>query len=367
MDTSVSDILLCLEQFAPYTYQEKYDNSGLLVGNLTTKVSGVLVCLDSTEDIVLEAIDKGCNVIVSHHPILFSGLKRLTGSTYIERTVSLAIKHDIAIIACHTNLDNIIGGVNTEIANRIGLKDCKILSPKKNILRKLITYSPPQNADDLKEALFNAGAGSLGNYSECSFNTTGLGTYKGNAHSTPHLGEKNARHYQEEIKIEVLLELTHLKKVLKALLEVHPYEEVAYEIVPIENEFQEVGSGMIGMLPKPIPLDVFLLHLKKVFNLSVVKHTKPLQKKIQKVAICGGSGIFLLSKAKREKADIYITSDVKYHEFFDAEEQIVLADIGHYESEQYTNTLLKRVLSQKFSNFAILITEHNTNPVTYYI
>ena len=361
----ISKIIQYLEQVAPPQLQESYDNSKLITGNKSWECSGVLLTLDSTEKIIDEAIKTGCNLVIAHHPIVFSGLKSITGRNYIERTIIKAIKNDIAIYACHTNLDHISGGVNKKIADKIGLKNLKILAPKKQLLQKLFTYVPKQNAETLKNALFEAGAGQIGNYSECSFSTEGIGTFKGNESSNPTIGEKGTRHHENEIKLEVIFPSYLQSKIVSALKEAHPYEEVAYEILTLENVHQEIGAGMIGELENPMETREFLQYLKLNMQVSCIRHTDLIHSTIKKVAICGGAGSFLLENAKRSGADIFITGDYKYHQFFDADGQIIIADIGHYESEQFTPELIYDILSQKFDNFAIRLSKQNTNPINY--
>ncbi len=361
----IAEIIEIIENFAPLSYQESYDNAGLLVGNKTNNCTGVLVCLDAVEAVLDEAIAKKCNLIVAHHPIIFSVLKKITGKNYIERVVIKAIKQDISIYACHTNLDNVQLGVNKIIADKIGLKNTKILSPKTHLLKKLYTYVPAKNRDNLLNALFQAGAGNISNYSECSFSTEGLGTFKGNEKSTPYLGEINKRSAELEQKVEVIFPAYLASKIVKTLKANHPYEEVAYEIITLDNAYQEVGSGMIGELEKPMAEKEFLTFLKHKMKTKCIRHTALLKKKIKKVAVCGGAGSFLLADAKDQQADIFITADFKYHQFFDADNQILIADIGHFESEQFTAQLFNKIISDKFPTFAVQISTINTNPINY--
>ncbi len=355
-----------LEHQYPLSLQESYDNSGLLIGVLEMEITGVLICLDSIEKIVDEAIEKNCNLIIAHHPIIFKGLKKITESNYIERIVSKCIKNDIALYAIHTNLDNHFDGVNKEIANRIGLKNLRILQPIQGNLSKLTVFVPKDALEKLDEAIFKAGGGQIGNYSECHFRTEGTGTFKGNENSNPQIGNKNVREAFEEFRVEYLVSNYNLRNVLNAMYASHPYEEVAYEIYPIQNSNQFEGAGMIGEIETEVDEITFLTQLKTTFNCGIIRHSQLLGRKIKKVAVCGGSGSFLLSKAIQQKADIFITGDFKYHEFFDAEKQIIIADIGHFESEQFTTNLLAERMKENFTNFAIHLTEHNTNPINYF-
>ena len=361
----IKDITDCIEEIAPLNYAESFDNVGLLVGSYSTKVTGVLVTLDTLEVVVDEAIEKNCNLIVSFHPIIFSGLKKLNGSNYVERVVLKAIKNDIAIYAMHTALDNSFEGVNAKICEILGLQNKKVLIPQKNTIKKLTTYVPSNNAEEVRQALFNAGAGSIGNYDNCSFNTEGFGTYKGNENSNPVIGEKGKLHTENETFISVIFEKHKEKNILTALFNSHPYEEVAFDIVPLANLNQEIGLGMIGELQeKRSELD-FLNFIKKTMNAKGIRHSKLAGKPVKKVAVLGGSGSFAIENAINAGADMYITSDIKYHEFYKAENKLVIADIGHFESEQFTKNLLVDILTKKFLNFAIILSNRNTNPIYY--
>jgi dinuclear metal center YbgI/SA1388 family protein len=361
----INDIILHLEKLAPLALQEDYDNAGLIVGDRNADVTGVLVTLDSTETVIDEAIAKGCNFIVAHHPIVFRGLKSFTGKNYIERTIIKAIKNDVAIYATHTNLDNVVGGVNTQIANRLGLKNQQILVPKSGQLMKLVVFVPVEYTGQLLDALYTAGVGEIGNYSQCSFRVEGKGTFKPNSKANPTIGQANVQEEVDENRVEVIFP-THLKnQVLEAMKKGHVYEEVAHYLTPLDNQNQEIGSGMVGNLPAPMNEMDFLRFLKETMQASVVKYTSLLNKPIKRVAVCGGSGGFLLGAAIGSKADVFITADYKYHEYFDADGRIIIADIGHYESEQFTKELICEYLSKKFTNFAVHISTTKTNPVFY--
>lgn len=347
----VKNIIAHLETIAPPAYQESYDNAGLLVGDPNAEVTGVLCCLDSTEAVVQEAVEKGCNLIVAHHPIVFKGLKRFNAKNYVERTVMAAIKNEVAIYAIHTNLDNMYHqGVNAKIAEKIGLQNTRILAPKSG-LKKLSVYVPTSHSEIVRQALFAAGAGSLDGIDNISYATLGVGT--------------TADGNGAQMKLEVTFPAVRQGAVLKALRSSHPAENFVYDIFAVENKNREIGSGMIGELPKKVPASTFLKSLKKSMEVGVIKHTDLLDKEIKTVAVCGGAGGFLLRNAVGQKADIFITSDYKYHEFFDADGKIIIADIGHFESEQFTINLLHDIISEKFVNFAVLMTEVRTNPVFY--
>ncbi len=362
----IKDILELLDELAPSSYQESYDNAGLITGNSSLECTGIICTLDATEEVILEAKQKGCNLVVAHHPIIFTWLKKITGKNYVERAIITAIKNDIAIYAIHTNLDNLLTGVNGKMADKLGIKNRKVLLPRQNNLMKLIVFVPADNAEKVREAIFTAGGGHIGKYSECSFNTKGAGTFKPEEGTNPYTGEVGTRATTNEEKIEVIFPVYLKEKLVNAMAEAHPYEEVAYDLLALGNNFQEVGSGLIGELTDEMDEIEFLQVVKQQFNLQIIRHTPLLQKKVKKVAICGGAGSFLIKNALSSRADIYITSDVKYHEFFDAENRMIIADIGHWESEQFTIDLLHDVLQSKFSNFAILKSEVKTNPVNYF-
>ena len=363
--TTVSALIAHLEYLVPRSMQESYDNSGLLIGKMDAEVSGVLVCLDCIESVVDEAIEKGYNLIVAHHPLIFKGLKRITGSGYVERTVEKCIKNDIAVYAIHTNLDNYHAGVNAEIGRRLGLSNLKILAPKSEVLYKLIVFCPEQEEEKLSEALFHAGAGHIGNYSHCNFSSYGLGAFQPEPGSNPKVGELGKRTVLEEKRLEFLVSQHRLNAVLSAMRSALSYEEIAHDVMKLSNSNQQEGSGMLGELPEAMDALEFLKQVKKVFGCGAVRHTEILAKPVKTIAFCGGSGSFLLNKAIASKADVYITADFKYHEFFDADGQIIIADIGHYESEQFTSNLLVDILTKKFTTFAVRLSELNTNPINY--
>jgi dinuclear metal center YbgI/SA1388 family protein len=362
----IGEVISFLETVAHPSLQEHYDNAGLLTGNADWECKGIICSLDAIEDVVKEAIEKKCNLIVAHHPIIFGGLKKINGKNYVERTVITAIKNDIAIYAIHTNLDNVIDGVNGRMAKMLGLQNVSILSPKPGTLKKLYTCVPSDKAEQVRNAIFAAGAGHIGNYSECSFNTEGEGTFRPLDGTNPYVGETGKLHQEKELRIEVILPAHLENKIITAMRSAHPYEEVAFDIVDLSNLNIGLGSGVIGELTGPMEEKKFLGFLKEVFQLQVVRHTLLSVRKVKKVAICGGAGSFLIPKALAAKADVYVTADIKYHEFFDANDQMLIADIGHYESEQFTISLLQEILEQKFPTFAVLKTAIQTNPVKYF-
>lgn len=362
----IKEILPILEEMAPLAYAEDFDNVGLLVGNIETEMTGILVCHDALENVIAEAIAKNCNLIVCFHPIVFSGLKKITGKNYVERVVLKAIKNDIAIYAVHTALDNHKNGVNKIFCDALGLVNAKVLVPKQNFIRKLVTYTIPENAEKLRNALFDAGAGNIGNYENCSFNSNGIGTYMGNENSNPEIGERFEFVEGNEIKIEVTFEKYLEPKILKALFSNHVYEEVAYEIYDLQNAHQNIGLGMIAELDTARTERDFLQMVKDKMQTESIRHSRFLDKNIKKVAVLGGSGSFAIKSAIASGADAFLTADLKYHNFYEAENRLLLCDIGHFESERYTKNYIVDFLRKKITNFAIILSEENTNPVKYF-
>lgn len=363
----ISEVTAFLESWAPPALQESYDNAGLITGHGEMDCTGILCCLDATPAVIMEAVEKKCNLVVAHHPIVFSGLKKINGKNYIEQSVIAAIRNGIAIYAIHTNLDNVSNGVNAAIGKALGLNGIQVLQTKENTLRKLFTFVPEAQAGQVRQAIFDAGAGQIGNYSECSFNVAGTGTFKGGVGTQPFAGQPGLPHEEKEVKIEVIFPAYLENPVIRAMKSAHPYEEVAFDIIPLQNPHPEIGSGMIGELPQAEDENAFLDRLKRVFGLSVVRHTRFTGRQMKKVAFCGGAGSFLISKALAAGADAYVTADIKYHEFFDANDRLLLCDVGHFESEQFTIPLLAEVLQQKFPTFAVLKTAVKTNPVYYHL
>jgi dinuclear metal center YbgI/SA1388 family protein len=364
---NISAIINVFETIAPPSLQESYDNAGLITGDRNAECTGVLVTLDSTEEVVMEAVARGCNLVVAHHPIVFSGLKKIDPAHYVGRAVIAAIRHNIAIYAIHTNLDNVIGGVNGKMAAMLKLARIRILSPATAQLRKLVTFVPNEYLEPVRSALFAAGAGHIGNYDECGFYSPGTGSFRAREGADPFVGEKDVRHYEAETRVELVYPVHREGLLVKALKQAHPYEEVAYDLLPIQNQDPGTGAGLVGELASPVEEKEFLQMLSRVFGLRVIRHTPLRARPVQTVALCGGAGSFLISKALAAGADVFITSDVKYHEFFEADGRMVIADIGHYESEQFTVNLLFDLLQEKFPNFAVLKSGVETNPVQYFI
>ena len=363
---TIRDVIHCIEEFAPSFYQESYDNSGLQVGNFQQEITGALLSIDVTEDVVEEAISSGLNLIISHHPVIFSGIKRVTGGNYTERIIAKAIKNDIAIYSCHTNIDNVSFGVSFRMAEKLGLTRVKVLKPTSGLLCKLVTFVPVDYAERVRQAIFDGGAGNIGLYDCCSFNIPGEGTFQASEGAKPFVGKIGEVHHEPEIRIETVFPKHLERKIVSALIKAHPYEEVAYDIYPLANHYNKVGSGAVGYFDAPMDEMDFLKLLKKNFQVSGLRHTNFLNRKISCVALCGGSGSSFLSDALKVGADVFVSGDFKYHQFFDSENRILIADIGHYESEQFTLEIFYELLIKKFPNFALRFTKVKTNPINYF-
>jgi dinuclear metal center YbgI/SA1388 family protein len=363
----IGDITKLLEKTAPLQLQESYDNSGLLTGNPDWECTGALICLDCTEEVIKEAIAAGCNMIIAHHPVIFTPLKRITGKNQVERTLIAALKNNLALYAIHTNLDNVLDGVNHQIAEKLGLTGREVLMPRREQLVKLVTYCPTANTAGVLDALFAAGAGQIGRYRECSFKVCGTGTFLPGEEAQPFIGEKGKRHLEPEDRIELTLPVHLQEEVFQVLKAAHPYEEVAYHFQQLKNSQSFFGSGILGSLPKPMGQQAFLEFLAGAFNQRVIRHSPVDNRQVHRVAVCGGAGAPLTSAAKQRSADAFVTADLKYHEFFEADNRLLLADIGHFESEQYTVDLLFDILKRNFPTFAFLKTTVNTNPVRYFV
>jgi dinuclear metal center YbgI/SA1388 family protein len=362
----MAEVIQFLDGIADPALQESYDNCGLLTGQKNWECKGILCTLDATEEVIKDAIDKSCNLVVAHHPIIFKGLKKINGKNYVERTIINAIKNDVAIYAVHTSLDNMINGVSGKMAALLDLKNISVLSPKENSLRKLFSFVPVEHAEKLRTAIFEAGGGHIGNYSECSFSALGKGTFKAGEGTNPFVGKQGQRHEEDEVRVEMIYPHWLEQKILEAMKKNHPYEEVAYDIISLDNEYSSVGSGVIGDMEKPMDEKAFLEKIKTIFKIPAIRHAELTGHPIKRVALCGGAGSFLITKALMKGADAYVTADIKYHEFFDAEKRMLLCDIGHYESEQFTIDLLHEKMARKFPTFAVLKTGVNTNPVRYF-
>ncbi len=361
----LNNIIKAIESLAPLSLQEKYDNSGLIVGSSKMEITKAIISFDVTERVIEEAISLGANLIISHHPIIFGGIKKLNYGNYVERVVMQAIKNDIALYAAHTNLDNVIEGTNRILADKLELDNLEVLQGVDNQLFKLVVFVPSSHLEQVKTAIFEAGAGHIGNYDQCSYSTNGEGSFRALNGANPYVGTHNKQHIESEYRLETIFP-SHIKgNVLQAMINAHPYEEVAYDIYSLEKKNKYIGAGVIGKLKNEISEKEFLIKLKDITQAKCIRHTKLRNKTVKKVAICGGSGAFLIKNAIHSDADIYITGDVKYHEFFDAEDKMIIADIGHYESEQFTTKLLYDFIKEKFPTFAVQISDINTNPINY--
>jgi len=362
----ISDVIAEIERIAPLSLQESYDNSGLIAGDTGQEVKGVLLAFDVTPDVIRDAIENKCNLVISHHPLIFKGIQKIDAADKIGQMLMRAIKDDIVLYAAHTNADNVIKGVNHYLAKAIGVKKMRILQPKKGMLRKLVIFCPMEAADQVRSAIFKAGAGHIGNYDSCSYNLEGQGSFRAGKETNPYVGEKDKLHFEKEVRIETIYPVHLERKIIKSMTEAHPYEEVAYDLYPLENYPDNVGAGMIGELDQPLHEKDFLKMCKDKLIIPCIKHSKLTGKPVKKVAFCGGAGSFLIGPAKSQQADVFLTGDIKYHDYFQSGDNLLLVDIGHYESEQFVLDMFYSILKQKFSTFAVLITKVKTNPVYYY-
>ncbi|GAB1405270.1 Nif3-like dinuclear metal center hexameric protein [Lentimicrobium sp.] len=363
--TKIKEVLNYIEHLAPLSRQESYDNSGLQAGDPEAEVSGILIALDLTEEVIQDAVEQGANLIITHHPLIFKPLKNITTHTMPGRCLLKAMRHGIALYAAHTNLDNVMGGVNSMIGQKLGLHDLQILQPVSGILQKLVVFVPHAHADKVREALFVAGAGQIGLYDSCSYNLEGSGTFRPLPGTRPFTGETGKLHFEPETRIETICETRLLSRIVEAMIQAHPYEEVAWDAYPLSNKFTGAGSGMMGRLENPLPEIDFLTRVKQTFNAGCVKYSPLKNEAVKRVAWCGGSGSFLIPDAIAAKADVFITGEIKYHDYFLAEGKIVLIEAGHYETEQYTSQLLYQIIKEKFTNFATRISRICTNPINY--
>jgi len=354
-----------LDSEVPLSYQESYDNSGLQIGKADSEITSAIISLDVTEEVIDEAIRSCCNLVVSHHPLIFGVIKKISDASTTGRIIIKCIKHDIAVYSAHTNLDIFQNGVSRKMAEKLELKNIKVLSPLGHKLLKLVTYIPVSHLDSVRAALFEAGAGVIGNYDQCGFVTAGTGSFRGNDSTNPFAGKKGERHFEDEYRFETIL-FSHLKeKVIRALLATHPYEEVAYDLYELENEFYGAGLGCTGEFSEPFEERELLKMISTVFDINGIRFSKLTGKKISKVALCGGSGVSLLPMAIASGADVFITADIKYHNFFDADKKILLVDAGHFETEKFSSEILKDLIMKKFPKFAVRFSETNTNPINY--
>lgn len=363
--TKIKEVIKLIETIAPLSRQENYDNSGLHAGDPEMEVKSVLIALDVTETVVDEAIEQGCNLIISHHPVIFKPLKSITPKSEPGRCLLKAIRHNIVLYAAHTNLDNVMGGVNSMIGRKLGLENLQILQPLTGALQKLVVFVPHAHAEEVREAMFTAGAGHIGQYDQCSYNLEGKGTFRALPGTQPFVGETGKMHSEPETRIEVICESHLLSTVVQAMVKAHPYEEVAWDAYSLTNEFPLAGSGMIGMFASPMQEVDFLAHVKQVFNAGCVKYSPLINRRVKKVAFCGGSGNFLISAAMKMGADVFITGELKYHDYFLAERKVLLVEAGHYETEQFTSQLLYEIVKEKFTTFATRISNIRTNPINY--
>jgi dinuclear metal center YbgI/SA1388 family protein len=361
----LSELCNYLDTAIPLSFQEGYDNSGLQVGSPASEISSAILTIDVTEEVIDEAVKYGCNLVISHHPLIFNGIKKISGRSYIERILAKTIKADIAIYSAHTNLDAMASGVSRKMAQKLDLKNIKVLIPLQKRLLKLVTFIPESHLEKVRSALFEAGAGVIGNYDQCSYTLEGKGSFRAGENTNPFQGEKGKIHFESEIRLETIL-FSHLKaKVIEALHATHPYEEVAFDLYPLDNDNIDVGIGCTGELDHPLSEIDFLNLVSSVFDARGIKYSNLTGHPVKNVAMCGGSGASFIVNAIGSGADAYVTADIKYHNFFDADNKILLVDMGHFESEKFTTEILYDLIIKKFPKFAVRFSETNTNPINY--
>lgn len=361
----LSDLCSYLDSAVPLSFQEGYDNSGLQVGHPEKEINSALVTLDITEKVIDEAIQKECDIVVSHHPLIFSGLKKITGKSPGDRILIKAIKNDIAVYTSHTNLDMMSNGVSRKMAQKLGLQNIFVLLPLKEKLIKLVTFVPADHLEKVREAVFNAGAGFIGNYDRCGFTVSGNGSFRAGEGTNPYTGKKGEEHFGKEVRFETVL-FSHLRKtVVNALIDSHPYEEVAYDIYSLENDNIDYGLGCTGDFANPLSENDFLSLVSSVFESRGMRFSGLTGKMVKKVALCGGAGASLLNDAVSAQADAFVTADIKYHTWFEADNRILLIDCGHFESEKFSTEILCDLIIKKFPKFAVRFSETNTNPINY--
>lgn len=362
----IKEIIHHLQELAPLARQEDYDNSGLQVGRVDVDCSGALVCVDVTPAVVNEAIALGCNLIISHHPLIFKPLKHITGSSLTEQSVMIALSNNVTVYSAHTCLDNAPKGVSWKMAHMLGLEQVSVLQPQTNRMLKLSVFVPPTHADKLCESLFEAGAGHIGSYEHCVFRSQGCGSWRPLDGADPCIGTVGEVSSQPEVRLDMMLPVWKREAVEQALLAVHPYERPAYEFVAVRNSEPDAGSGAIGVLPEPMTAAQLALKIKDTFGSPVIRCSLMApESMVQKVALCGGSGASLISHAIAAGADVYLTSDTKYHDFVDYGKRILLVDIGHHESEQCTKSIFYHLIREIFPNFAVRYSQQDINPIKY--
>ena len=366
MTATLGEFTRWLEELIPPAFQEQYDNSGLQVGDPDASINSVLLTVDVTSEVIAEAREHGCNLIISHHPLIFTPLKRIAGGSETELCVASAVRGGIAIYSAHTSFDNVSWGVSHILAEKIGLTKIRVLAPLKGKLSKLIAFVPVSHAARVREALFAAGAGHIGNYDRCSFNVPGDGTYRAGEGADPYAGQVGEDHSEPEIRIEAVMPSHLSSSCVRALLAAHPYEDVAYDIIALENEYHGAGAGAIGTLPATLTGIMLLERLKEVTGIPVIRYSGDTARTVKTIAVCGGSGSDLISVAARAGADAFVTGDIKYHAFAQAPHDMIVADIGHYESEKFSLELLHNLIKKKFPKFALRFSGIKTNPVNYH-
>jgi len=365
----VRDIQQILESWAPKEIAWERDNIGLQAGDPAAVVRGILVALDVTEEVIAEAVRRKANLLVSHHPLLFRPLSAVTMQSARGRCIRALMQSGINLYSAHTNLDFTRGGTSFALAQALGLTDVEFLRMPYEVQRKVVTFVPPAEAERVARAMADAGAGIIGNYDSCSFAGPGTGTFRGNERSRPAIGKRGVLEHASETRLEMMVPRWRLGDVIGAMHRAHPYEEVAYDVYPLENRSREHGMGIIGNARRPVTLRVFLNDLKRRLGVPALRCTGDMRRTVRRVAACGGSGTELMDEAARRGADVFVTADVRYHSFHDVEASMALVDAGHFETElpvvRAVVEHLRAACRARHATVPIHAARTSTNPIVY--
>ena len=364
---TIKDVTTFLEQKFPLYLQEDFDNCGVQCGDVRQEISGAMVCFEMSEQVIDEAIDKGCNLVISHHPLMLKrGICKIVPTDRVGAMICKALAHNMVLYSMHTNIDSGEGGGNDAFAEKLRLRNVKVLEPHKGMYRKLVVFVPKENAETLKSALFAVGCGVQGNYDSCGYTLHGQGQFRPLEGANPHIGEENHLEHVDEERVEMIYPTGLQRAVVQAIYDNHPYEEPAFDLLPLENESRTIGLGRIGELPKELPVSDFLGYLKDNLGFIHCRYCGDETKMIRKVAVCGGGGSSFIDLAIASGADAYVSGDFKYHDFFKSYQKTLLVDIGHYEGEFFIKNIIFNLLNEKFSTFATLISKMESLEVKFF-
>jgi len=364
---TIKQVTQFLEQKFPLYLQEDFDNCGVQCGDVRQEITGAMVCFEMSEQVIDEAIAEGCNLVISHHPLILKrGITKILPTDRVGAMICKALAHNMVLYSMHTNIDSGVGGGNDVFAEKLNLQNVKVLEPHKGLYRKLVVFVPKENAEALKSALFEIGCGVQGNYDSCGYTVHGQGQFRPLKGANPHIGEENQLEHVEEERIEMIYPTGLQRTVVQAIYEHHPYEEPAFDLLPLENESRTIGLGRIGELPKVMPVSEFLECLKDKLGFEHCRYAGDTTKMIHKVAVCGGGGSSFIDLAIASGADAYVSGDFKYHDFFKSHSGTLLVDIGHYEGEYFIKNIIHQQIKENFTNFAALISKMEKVEVKYF-